>query len=67
MQGLQRDRVIVRVDRVGIEADSKDGIADLSENLLQFMLYNLNEGSGQKQSLFFRKFFLIKGWVPSNI
>ena len=67
MQGLQREGVIVRVDRVGIEADNNDGIANILKNLWQFMLYNLNEGSGQKQSLFFRKFFLIKGWVPSNI
>ena len=39
MQGLQRDRVIVRVDRVGIEADNNDGIANILKNLWQFMLY----------------------------
>ena len=44
MQGLQRDRVIVRVDRVGIEADNNDGIANILKNLCQFIF--LNKGVG---------------------
>ena len=56
MQGLQREGVIVRVDRVGIEADNKDGIANILKNLWQFMLYNLNIEADKNKARFLGNF-----------
>ena len=56
MQGLQREGVIVRVDRVGIEADNNDGIANILKNLWQFMLYNLNIEADKNKARFLGNF-----------
>ena len=46
----------MRVDRVGIEADNNDGIANILKNLWQFMLYNLNIEADKNKARFLGNF-----------